>query len=126
MFRARERTPADIFWQAVQSARLQAVQEDVSVILRYDEKSRRIRWGAVGESHGLDWPGRNLEFLPLESRSSVLLGGQLVGTGALPAVRFHADGSTDRFRVQITDAAGQISRLEIDPWTAAPVERRKP
>ena len=126
MFRTRERTPADVFWQAVQAARLQAVQEDTTVTLRYDEKERRLAWGAVGEPHVLDWPGKSLEFLPMESRDSILLGGQLVETGALPVVRFHADGTTDRFRVQFTDAAGQIVRLELDPWTAAPVRRAAP
>lgn len=126
MFRARERTPADVFWQAVQAARFQAVQEDATVTMRYDEKARRLAWGTVGEPHGLDWPGKSVEFLPMESRDSILLGGQLVDTGALPAVRFHADGTTDRFRVQLTDVAGQIVRLELDPWTAAPVRRASP
>ncbi|MFZ5495059.1 MAG: prepilin-type N-terminal cleavage/methylation domain-containing protein [Verrucomicrobiota bacterium] len=126
MFRVRERTPADVFWQAVQAARLQAVQEDATVTLRYDEKERRIVWGVVGEPHGLDWPGKNLEFLPVESRDTILLGGRLVETGALAAVRFHADGTTDRFRAQLTDAAGQTTRLELDPWTAAPVRRTSP
>jgi len=126
MFRARQRTMADVFWEAVQAARLEAVQGDATVVLRYDEKAKRILWGATGDGHGLDWPGRNLEFFPTETRDSILLGGQLVDTGRLPAVRFHADGTTDRFRVQLTDAAGQISRLELDPWTAAPVLRTTP
>jgi prepilin-type N-terminal cleavage/methylation domain-containing protein len=126
MFRARDRTMADVFWEAVQAARLQAVQEDTTVTLRFDEKERRLLWGAAGEPNGLGWPGRNLEFLPTESRDTILLGGQLVGTGRLAAVRFHADGTTDRFRVQLTDATGQVSQLELDPWTAAPVLRAKP
>lgn len=126
MFRARQRTMTDVFWEAVQAARLQAVQEDTTVILRFEEKSKRILWGATGESHGLDWPGRNLEFLPTESRDAVLLGGQMVYTNRLEAVRFHADGTTDRFRVQLTNADGQVSLLELDPWTAAPVLRATP
>ena len=127
MFRSRQRTPADIFWEAVQAARLQAVQEDAVVTLRFDEKAGRLLWGgAGGAERGLAWPGRNLEFLRAESRDTILLGGQLADTGALPAVRFYADGTADRFRVQLTDAAGQLSRLEIDPWTAAPVVRSAP
>lgn len=126
MFRARERTMVDVFWEAVQAARLEAVQEDTTVVLRFDEKSKRILWGATDESHGLDWPGRNLEFLPTESRDTILLGGQLVYTGRLTTVRFHADGTTDRFRVQLTDADGKISLIELDPWTAAPVLRATP
>jgi|APLak6261668527_1056067.scaffolds.fasta_scaffold00145_4 prepilin-type N-terminal cleavage/methylation domain-containing protein len=127
MFRARERTLVDVFWSAVQAARLQAVQEDTTVTMRFDEKARRIVWrSANSEVHGEDWPGRNLEFLSAESRDAVLIGGQQVGTGRLVAVRFHADGTTDRFRAQLTDANGKVSRLELDPWTAAPVVRDSP
>ncbi|HEX2860732.1 MAG TPA: type II secretion system protein [Lacunisphaera sp.] len=126
MFRARERTMTDVFWEAVQAARLEAVQGDTTVTMRFDEKSRRILWGATGDAHGVDWPGRNLEFLPMESGGSILLGGQLAGTGKLGAVRFHPDGTTDRYRVQLTDPTGQISRLELDPWTTAPVLRATP
>ncbi|RXK54916.1 hypothetical protein ESB00_03190 [Oleiharenicola lentus] len=125
LFRSRQRTPADIFWEAVQAARLQAVQEDVVVTMRFDEKEQRLIWSGpvAGAERSLAWPGKNLEFLPAESNDTVLIGGQLVGTGALPAVRFHADGTTDRFRVQLTDAEGRVSRLELDPWTAAPIVR---
>ena len=123
MFRAQERTPADVFWQAVQSARLQAVQSEQVVTLRYDQEARRLVWGAVNEANGLGWPGKSIEFLPVGTRDTILLGGQLVEVGALPAVRFHADGTTDRFRVQLTDATGLISILELDPWTAAPIVR---
>jgi Tfp pilus assembly protein FimT len=126
MFRARERTMVDVFWDAVQAARLQAVQGDTTVTMRFEEKSRRILWGADGEPSSADWPGRNLEFLPMESRDTILLGGQLVGTGPLESVRFHPDGTTDRYRVQLTDAAGKVSRLELDPWTTAPVVRSAP
>ncbi len=125
LFRARQRTPADIFWEAVQAARLQAVQEDVVVTMRYDEKNQLLLWSGpvAGAGRSLAWPGKNLEFLPEESKDAILLGGQVVGTGALPAVRFHPDGTTDRFRVQLTDAEGRVSRLELDPWTAAPIVR---
>ncbi|MDQ5979618.1 MAG: ral secretion pathway protein [Verrucomicrobiota bacterium] len=127
MFRSRQRTPADIFWEAVQAARLQAVQEDVVVTMRFDEKNQRLLWhGPAGGEHGLDWPGKNLEFLPADADDTILLGGQLVATGAVMAVRFHADGTTDRFRVQLTDAEGRVSQLELDPWTAAPIVRASP
>lgn len=127
MFRARERTLVDVFWSAVQAARLQAVQEDTTVTMRFDEKDRRIVWRSAGsDEHETDWPGRNLEFLSSESHDSILIGGQLAGTGQRATVRFYADGTTDRFRAQLTDANGQISRLELDPWTAAPVVRASP
>lgn len=125
MLRARELTPADIFWQAVQAARLEAIQGSATVTLRFDAHSRRIVWGAAGEPHTLDWPGRSLEFLREGTRESVLVGGQLIDTATLPAVRFHPDGTTDRYRVQLTDNAGHITRIELDPWTVAPVVRAK-
>jgi len=126
MFRARQRTMADVFWSAVQAARLEAVQENAVVTMRFDQKARSIRWGVVGEPHELAWPGRNLEFLPTESRDLILLGGQIAATGGLSSVRFHSDGTTDRFRVQLTDPEGRMSVLELDPWTAAPVVRATP
>lgn len=126
LFRARERTAADIFWQAVQAARLQAVQEDATVLLRFDENSRRVVWQSAAATHELEWPGRNLEFLPVDRNDTILLGGQLAGTGVMPVVRFYADGGVDRFRAQLTDAAGRITRLDLDPWTCAPVLRAAP
>lgn len=123
LFRARQRTAADIFWQAVQAARLQAVQDDTTVLLRFDEKERRVVWSSASGSHELEFPGKNLEFLPTERNDTILLGGQLAGTGGMPVVRFYADGGVDRFRAQLTDAAGQITRLDLDPWTCAPVLR---
>lgn len=126
LFRARERTATDVFWQAVQAARLQAVQEDVTVLLRFDEKKLRLVWNSAAASHELDWPGKNLEFLPVEQNDTILLGGQLAGTSRLTVVRFHADGGVDRFRAQLTDASGQITRLDLDPWTCAPVLHPSP
>jgi prepilin-type N-terminal cleavage/methylation domain-containing protein len=126
LFRARQRTVADVFWQAVQAARLQAVQEDTTVRLQFDAENNRVVWRSTNDTHELEWPGKNLEFLPVEQSSTILLGGQLVGTDRLTVVRFHADGGVDRFRAQLTDAAGQVTRLEMDPWTAAPVIRSTP
>jgi general secretion pathway protein H len=126
LFRARERTATDVFWQAVQAARLQALQEDTTVLLHFDEKKLRLVWNSAASAHELDWPGKNLEFLPVEQNDTILLGGQLAGTGRLAVVRFHADGGVDRFRAQLTDAAGQITRLDLDPWTCAPVLHSAP
>jgi len=126
LFRSRERTATDVFWEAVQAARLQAVQEDAIVHLYFDEKKLQVAWTSAGGTHELDWPGRNLEFLPVEQTDSILLGGQLAGTSRLTEVRFHADGAVDRFRAQLTDAAGQVTRLDLDPWTCAPILRQSP
>ena len=126
LFRARERTATDVFWQAVQAARLQAVQEDVTVELRFDEKNLQVVWTTAVTTHELDWPGKKLEFLPVGQNDFVLLGGQLVGTGGPAMVRFYADGGMDRFRAQLTDAGGNVTRLDLDPWTCAPVLHSSP
>jgi prepilin-type N-terminal cleavage/methylation domain-containing protein len=123
LLRAREPGAVDVFWQAVQAARQQAIQSETTVTLRYDARAGRIVWGDVGEPHGLDLPARNLEFLREGVRDTVLIGGRLVDTATLPAVRFHPDGTIDRFRVQLTDQEGRVVQLELDPWTAAPVVR---
>ncbi len=121
LFRAQEKTADDVFWQAVQAARLRAVQDDLTVDLRYDEKLRQLQWSANGTSAVLDWPGKSVEFFPLNQRDTILLGGQLLDAGHIPVVHFYADGATDRYRVQLTDSSGRVTRLEIDPWTCAPI-----
>jgi prepilin-type N-terminal cleavage/methylation domain-containing protein len=121
LFRAQEKTADDIFWQAVQAARLRAVQDDMTVDLRYDEKLRQLQWSANGTSAVLDWPGKSVEFFPLNQHDTVLLGGQLLDAGHISVVHFYPDGATDRFRVQLTDNSGRVTRLEIDQWTCAPV-----
>ena len=126
LFRSQEMTMDDVFWQAVQSARLQAVEGDVTVELRYDDRKKQLRWGA-GEAGGtLPWPGKSLEFLPVEKRDSVLIGGQLTETGRMKTVKFYADGSAENFRGQLTGNDGRISHLEMDPWTCAPIVHQTP
>lgn len=119
--RARERTPEDLFWQAVGDARQLALRTDRVVPLRYDEKSHRLIWGDGESPATLPWPGRSMEFLPAEETSTVLLGGSLVETGRLAVVRFYADGACDPFRVQIVEADGRRRTLNLDPWTCAPI-----
>lgn len=126
LLRVRQQTAADVFWQAVQAARLLAVQENTTVQLRFDQDNLRLVWQSSGGPHELPWPGKNIEFLPVEQNETILLGGQLAGTSRLKAVRFHADGGVDRFRAQLTDSSGQITRLDLDPWTCAPLLRKQP
>jgi Tfp pilus assembly protein FimT len=119
--RARERTPEDVFWQAVSEARQLALRRDETVVFTFDEKSRQLRWGSGDNAAAAVWPGRTVEFLPAQETSSVLLGGSLVETGRLTAVRFHPDGSCDPFRVLLTEADGRRRTLSLDPWTCAPM-----
>ena len=125
LFRAQEKTMNDVFWQAIQAARLQAVEGDRTVELRYDDKKNLLRWGTGETAANQAWPGKKLEFLPVEKRDAMLLGGQLVETGGMPVVRFYADGCVENFRAQLTGVDGRISHLEIDPWTCAPIIREK-
>ena len=119
--RARERTPQDIFWQAVNEARQLALRSDRPVGLHYDEKTRQILWEQDGQVQSLPWPGRSLEFLPMQETSTVLLGGTLMETGRLAQVRFYPDGACDPCRVQLVEADGRHVTLNLDPWTCAPM-----
>jgi prepilin-type N-terminal cleavage/methylation domain-containing protein len=121
LFRDQEKTMDDIFWQAVQAARLQAVEGDQTVELRYDEKMNQVRWGAAAATANLPWPGKSLEFLPVEKRDTMLIGGQLIETGKMEAVKFYADGSVENFRAQLTGNDGRLTHLDIDPWTCAAI-----
>lgn len=125
LFRSQEKTMNDVFWEAVQAARLQAVEGDRTVELRYDDKKNLLRWGSGETAATQAWPGKKLEFIPVEKRDTMLLGGQLVETGGMTVVRFFADGCVENFRAQLTAADGRISHLEIDPWTCAPIIRDK-
>ena len=119
--RARERTPEDIFWQAVSEARQLALRSDQVVLLRFDEKTRQLQWSQADNIQSLPWPGKTLEFLPAQETGAVLLGGSLVETGKLDSARFYADGTCDAFRVQVTEADGRHRTLSLDPWTCAPM-----
>ena len=123
-FRAQEKSMSDVFWESVQAARLLAVEGDRTVEMRYDEKKRMLHWGN-GETAGTAaWPGKNLDFLPVDKRESVLIGGQVVDRGGMAAVHFYADGTVENFRVQLTGNEGAPTHLEIDQWTCAPITRK--
>lgn len=126
LFRSQEKTVDDVFWQAVQSARLQAVEGDVTVELRYDEKKNQLTWGVGETAASLPWPGKSMEFRPVEKRDTILIGGQLTETGRIVAVKFFADGCVENFRAQLVAHDGRISQVEIDPWTCAPIVRKTP
>ncbi len=126
LFRSHEKTINDVFWEAVQAARLQAVEGDRTIELRYDEKKNQVQWGSGETAATRPWPGKKLDFLPVDKHDTMLLGGQLVDVGGMPVVRFYADGCVENFRAQLTAADGAITRLEIDPWTCAPIIRKTP
>jgi prepilin-type N-terminal cleavage/methylation domain-containing protein len=122
-FRAREKTMKDVFLEGLQAARLQAVEGDQTVELRFDERSKQLQWGRGDSTGSLPWPGRSLEFLPTTTRDTVLIGGQLRETTQIKVMRFFADGTTENYRLQFTGEDGRATSLEIDPWTCAPITR---
>lgn len=125
-FRAQEKSMSDIFWDSVQAARLQAVEGDRTIEMRYDEKKHQLRWGAGETAASAAWPGKGLEFLPAERGDTVLIGGQLKETSKMQVVRFYADGCAENFRAQLTGPDGRISYVEIDQWTCARITRKNP
>lgn len=124
-FRAQQKTMPDVFWDAVQGARLLAVESDQTVELRYDDKQHRVHWGRGSGFGSLAWPGKGLEFLPVETRDTVLIGGQLRETTTVKSMKFFPDGTAENYRIQLIAKDGRISYLEIDPWTCAAIDRTK-
>lgn len=122
LFRSREPRADDAFWGAVTAARQLALEGNQTVLLRYNEEKHFIEWGAGTEPvKTMPFPGRMLEFLPMVTQGTILLGGQLRETDSIKVVRFYPDGCCDAFRIQLTDPSGRLSMLGIDPWTCAPM-----
>ncbi len=99
---------------AVGRARHQAVLSGRTLDLTYDRESRRLDWEAGSDT----LIGRDeLQLLPPERLSSMLLGGRLVEE-PIARVRFYPDGTCDPFRLEI--AQERTSRiLLIDSWTCS-------
>ena len=114
----------DVFWKAVGQARTAALTTEREVRLSFDpkEKSFLLDDGTAPQVLPVP-PARELtvDFLPTQaSRSSVLIGGDLVSTQTVPFVTFYTDGTCTPFRAQFrTGGAARV--LDIDPWTCAQV-----
>jgi len=104
---ARDNDPETRILAAITAARLQAVQSGQSVELPAEPAEPAGRGSA------------RARFLPVVSESSSLIGGEL-HEEALRVVRFHADGTCDPFRLEITGPdRGRRRILTIDPWSCA-------
>jgi general secretion pathway protein H len=113
------------FWRACASARKEALEEQKSVLLSYDPRSRAFVLNDGAQLRALPVTGSEdlmIDFHPAQTdaSSSILVGGTLVETTPLGAATFYDDGTCTPFRVQIRQAAGAHT-LEIDPWTCAPI-----
>ncbi len=114
--------PGQILWDTIIAARERALTADHEVWLRMDREKKALVWQDGAESRVTPWPAEvSLEFLRPVEGAAVLLGGRLVETQEIPAVRFYPDGTCDRFRVQLRPGAGATRLIAVDPWTCAPL-----
>ena len=114
--------PDRIFLDVVNSARERALTGNRTVLLRYDKDKRTLSWSDdAGTERKVLAEGIALQFLQAKEGRAILLGGVLVETQEMGAVRFYADGTCDRFRVQIRQGTGTPQVITFDPWTCAPL-----
>jgi prepilin-type N-terminal cleavage/methylation domain-containing protein len=118
--------PDKILWDAITLTREQALSGNRQVWLRLDKEKRVLTWTDGALTKTKTWPaGVTLQFLqPTEDNNrgaTILIGGRLVETEELAAVRFYPDGTCDRFRAQIRVGDGAAQVIGVDPWTCAQV-----
>jgi|HubBroStandDraft_6_1064221.scaffolds.fasta_scaffold1271452_2 Tfp pilus assembly protein FimT len=119
-------TPDEQFWTACAQARREALEEQRSVVMTYDPKTRGfiLNDGAQTRSVPVNGPeDLVIDFHPAQSdatSATSLIGGVLVEMTPLAAVTFYSDGTCTPFRVQLRTSAG-AHLLSIDPWTCAPI-----
>jgi general secretion pathway protein H len=118
-------SPDDQFWKAVAQARKEALVEQKSVVLTYDEKAKSFVMTDGASQHSVPVTGPDdlvIDFHPVQtdSSSSTLIGGTLVDSEVLGSATFYSDGTCTPFSVQFrVDGAAHL--LTLDPWTCAPV-----
>ena len=121
-------SPDEQFWAACAQARKEALEEQRTVLLSFDPRSRSFMLNDGAQQRALPVSGPDdlaIDFHPAQSGSgpsgsSVLIGGVLVETQPLASVAFYEDGTCTPFRVQLRTGDG-AHMLSIDPWTCAPV-----
>lgn len=113
---------ADVMADVLQQARREAVLSGREIVMRFDAPAQRFTWEGGGAAHqfALEGPRTTVEFLRPTGGGAILLGGQLVQTGAKPALTFFPDGTCDPVSVQFRPETGAGRLLAIDPWTCAP------
>jgi len=121
----RGSSPDEQFWKACAQARKEALEEQRSVVLSFDPKTRSFVLNDGTEAKAIPVKGPEdlvIDFHPAQSdaSSSALIGGVLVETQPLVSVTFYEDGTCTPFRVQLRTRDG-AHLLSIDPWTCAPV-----
>lgn len=114
------RGPEQILSESILTARAEALESGRTVQLSYDKESRQFIWG-VNSARSEPLPKEyTLELLPVETGSSILLGGELAEVqDPLKRVRFFADGTCEPFRLKVKIADAKPRVLVVDPWTCA-------
>jgi general secretion pathway protein H len=116
---ASSRAPQQVLSDTILAARGAALESGRTVELRYDPELRQLSWtGPAAKTETLP-ASQKLEFLPVETNSAILLGGQLVETGTIRRIRFFPDGTCDPFRARLQVEKNPPQLFVIDPWTCA-------
>jgi prepilin-type N-terminal cleavage/methylation domain-containing protein len=118
-------SPDDQFWKAVAQARKQALVEQRSIVLTYDEKAKSFVMSDGANQHSVPVAGPDdlvIDFHPVQtdSSSSTLIGGTLIDSEVLNSATFYSDGTCTPFSVQFR-VGGAAHLLTLDPWTCAQV-----
>jgi prepilin-type N-terminal cleavage/methylation domain-containing protein len=143
-------TTDEVFWKALTEARKQALTTQQDIRLGFDPKAKAFVIGANIDPQRSDNAGAQtsagtqttdqapaqtfpvqfadkltVDFLPVgKSTSSILIGGELIETQAMPFVTLYSDGTCTPFRVQF-HSSGAARFIAIDPWTCAEVLEEK-
>jgi prepilin-type N-terminal cleavage/methylation domain-containing protein len=120
----RNPSPDDQFWKACGAARKEALEEQKTVVLSFDMKTRAFVLNDGDQKVSLPLTGSDdivIDFHPVKSDASseVLIGGTVVDTTPLASANFYSDGTCTAFRAQVRTKGG-AHLLSIDPWTCAP------
>ncbi len=114
--------PDRLFWNALTTARELALITNRTVALRFDDREKRLTWGDGASRRQQKLPeGVSIKFLQPKPGNAVLLGGVLLETDEILAVRIYPDGTCDRFRAQILQGNSPAQLILVDPWTCAPM-----
>ncbi|HEY5227883.1 MAG TPA: prepilin-type N-terminal cleavage/methylation domain-containing protein [Opitutaceae bacterium] len=124
LLRDQGASPDDQFWKACGAARKEALQEQKTVLLSFDAKTRAFVLNDGDQKVSLPFTGSDeivVDFHPIKSDSSseVLIGGTVVDTTPMAAASFYSDGTCTAFRAQVRTKGG-AHMLGVDPWTCAP------
>ncbi len=99
---------------ALAAARRAAVMAGQTITLRQSTATRRLEW----DGGGVELTGEGeVRLLPPVTAGAILVGGRRI-ENAVTGVRFHADGTCDPFRLEITHEH-KTHVLAIDPWTCS-------